>query len=96
MKYYSIRVVEADSYDEAVQKVQDNEFDESDPMCDIIAEAEEVDTSKITADLKAKYDSLREEFEQYKKKYIENPWWSIDDLFDDDDDYEINQEEGNV
>jgi len=70
MKYYSIRVVEADSYDEAVQKVQDNEFNESDPMCDRVVEVDHLDTLEIIAsyqNLRSEYDSLREKFEQYKK-----------------------------
>lgn len=35
-KYYSIRVVNADSQEEADEKVRNNQFDESDPLCDTV------------------------------------------------------------
>ena len=34
MKYYSIRVVEALDLDEAIERVGDNHFVESHPLCD--------------------------------------------------------------
>lgn len=39
-KYYSIRVVKARDYSEAVKKVQENDFDEKDELCDKIADRE--------------------------------------------------------
>ena len=36
MKYFSIRVVEAESLDDAIEKVQDNIFDEDHPLCDVV------------------------------------------------------------
>jgi len=36
MKFYSIRVVEAESLEEATEKVELNHFEDDDPMCDRI------------------------------------------------------------
>lgn len=41
MKYYSIRVIQAESIEQATIKVEENDFDENDTMCDkIIPESE--------------------------------------------------------
>ena len=42
MKYYSIRVVNADNKDEAIEQVEQGEFDESDPLCDEVLTEEEL------------------------------------------------------
>lgn len=41
-KYYSIRVVEADSLEEAISNVQDAEFCDEDPMCDAVLTREQL------------------------------------------------------
>ena len=41
-KYYSIRVVEAGSLDEAIEKVDFAEFCEDDELCDRVLTAEEL------------------------------------------------------
>ena len=41
-KYYSIRVVMADNREEAVDKVCNQEFDESDDLCDRVITADEM------------------------------------------------------
>jgi len=42
MKFYSIRVVRAKNKEEAIEKVISGEFDERDPVCDIVIPAKEV------------------------------------------------------
>lgn len=41
-KYYSIRVVTAESYNEAVEKVREGNFDETDYLSDLVLTAEEL------------------------------------------------------
>jgi hypothetical protein len=36
MKFYSIRVIEAENLEEAISKIQDGEFDDSTPLCDAV------------------------------------------------------------
>jgi hypothetical protein len=42
MKYYSIRVIEAESQEEAIEKIQDGEFLEEDELCDEVLTADEL------------------------------------------------------
>lgn len=42
MKYYSIRVIEADSLEEAISNVQDQAFCDEDPMCDAVLTREQL------------------------------------------------------
>ena len=46
MKYYSIRVVEADNLEEAVAKIESQDFDETDPICDKVLTLNEL-VSKV-------------------------------------------------
>jgi hypothetical protein len=41
-KYYSIRVVEAESLEEATEKVELNHFEDDNPMCDRILAEDEI------------------------------------------------------
>lgn len=41
-KYYSIRVIQAESEDEALEKIYHDDFDESDDLCDKILTKEEL------------------------------------------------------
>lgn len=41
MKYYNIRVVEADNSDKAFEKIMNADFDETDPICDKVLTLEE-------------------------------------------------------
>jgi hypothetical protein len=41
-KFYSIRVIKAESEDEALEKIYMEEFDECDPLCDSILTLEEL------------------------------------------------------
>ena len=52
MKYYSIRVVEADNLEEAVAKVMSEDFDETDPICDKVLTLEEF-CNKMNPELSA-------------------------------------------
>lgn len=36
--YHSIRVVKANNHEEAIEKIQNEEFDTLDPMCDMVVE----------------------------------------------------------
>ena len=58
-KFYSIRVVKAESKEEAVEKVELNHFDESDPLCDKVVTLKElaeyaIDNCDVTIKFKAK------------------------------------------
>ena len=46
-KYYSIRVVIAESRDEAIEKVENNEFEETDSLCDKVLTITELETELI-------------------------------------------------
>lgn len=42
MIYYSIRVVKAESYTQALKKVEENDFDETDDLCDKVMNTEDL------------------------------------------------------
>jgi len=48
MKYYSIRAIEANSQEEAVNKVEMGHFDETDPICDAVIPKPEMFPDAIT------------------------------------------------
>lgn len=48
MKYYSIRVIEAESIEEAIDKLEDEHFDEDHDLCDrIVPEVDILETFKL-------------------------------------------------
>ena len=42
MKYYSIRAIEAENHEDAIEKVMDGCFDEDDPICDKVLTRDEL------------------------------------------------------
>lgn len=45
--WYSIRVVEAGTHEEAIEKVIENDFEESHPYCDVVVPESEVKVGDV-------------------------------------------------